>query len=39
VHEFRADDPLEFGDQPFFDSLVKKGEILLLGLALITDVG
>ncbi len=29
VHEFRADDPLEFRDQPLLDALVKEGEIFL----------
>jgi hypothetical protein len=29
MHEFRADDPLEFRDQPLLDPLVEQGEILL----------
>jgi len=29
MHEFRADDPLEFCDQPPFDALVEEGEIFL----------
>ncbi len=29
MHEFRADDPLEFADQPPFDALVEEGEIFL----------
>jgi hypothetical protein len=29
MHEFRADDPLEFGDQPLLDALVEEGEIFL----------
>jgi len=29
MHEFRADDPFEFGDQPLLDALVEKGEIFL----------
>jgi hypothetical protein len=28
MHEFRADDPLEFRDQPLLDALVEEGEIL-----------
>jgi hypothetical protein len=29
MHEFRADDALEFRDQPVLDGLVEEGEILL----------
>jgi len=29
MHEFRADDALEFRDQPLLDPLVEKGEIFL----------
>jgi hypothetical protein len=29
MHEFRADDPSELGDQPLLDPLVEKGEIFL----------
>jgi hypothetical protein len=29
VHELRADDALEFCDQPLLDQLIEKGEILL----------
>ena len=29
MHEFRADDPLEFRDQPLLDPLVEEGEIFL----------
>ncbi len=28
MHEFRADDPLELGEQPLLDALVEEGEIL-----------
>jgi hypothetical protein len=27
--EFRADDPLEFRDQPLLDAFVEKGEVFL----------
>jgi hypothetical protein len=27
MHGFRADDPLELGDQPLLDPLVEKGDI------------
>ena len=29
MHEFRAYDPLEFGDQPLLDPLVEEGEVFL----------
>ena len=29
VHELRADDPLEFFDQPLLDALVEEGKIFL----------
>ena len=29
MHEFRADDPLEFRDQPLLDPLVEEGEVFL----------
>jgi len=29
THEFRADDPLEFRDQPLLDPVVEEGEIFL----------
>jgi hypothetical protein len=29
MHELRADDPLEFRDQPLLDPLVEEGEIFL----------
>ncbi len=29
MHEFRADDALELGDQPLLDALVEEGEIFL----------
>ena len=29
MDEFRADDPLEFRDQPLFDALVEKVEVFL----------
>jgi hypothetical protein len=29
MHEFRADNPLEFCDQPLLDPLVEEGEIFL----------
>jgi hypothetical protein len=29
MHEFGAEDALEFRDQPLFDPLVEEGEILL----------
>ncbi len=29
MHEFRADDPFELGDQPLLDPLVEKGEVFL----------
>ena len=28
MHEFRADDALEFCDQPLLDALVEEGEVL-----------
>jgi len=33
MHEFRADDPLEFRDQPLLDPLVEEGEISCLSLS------
>ena len=29
MYEFRADDPLEFANQPVLDALVEEGEIFL----------
>jgi hypothetical protein len=29
MHEFRADDPLEFRQQPLLDALIEEGEVLL----------
>ena len=29
MHEFRADDALEFRDQPLLDALVEEGEVFL----------